>query len=73
MQFIFPPLDFTDLAILLATCTIILLITAQITSYLEIPFVSSTIAARKLNRVGVVAGVLFLLTIGIKVLGISGA
>ena len=74
MQLILPPLDFTEIAILLALCAIILLITAQVTSSLKIPLVGSTIDIKKLSRVGAVASVLFLITVGIKILGIvSGA
>jgi hypothetical protein len=64
-----PPLTFTDLSLLLAVGAIILLITAE----LESPYyglTNLTINKKKLRNAALTIGLLFLLTVAIKIINI---
>ncbi|RPJ27420.1 MAG: hypothetical protein EHM25_11110 [Nitrosopumilales archaeon] len=69
MTFYFPPLDLIDASILLAISAILLLITAQIspTFYGLTDF---RVEKKKLDNAAIIAGLLFLATVVIKIVGI---
>jgi len=65
----FPPLTFSDLSLLLAVGAIVLLIIAELSSS-SCGLTNLTINKKKLRNAAYVIGALFLITIGIKIIGI---
>lgn len=61
------PLDLTEVSIFLAITEILLLITAQLSSTFY-SFTGFVIDRKKLDYASVVAGILFLLTVGIRII-----
>jgi hypothetical protein len=66
----FPPIDLTDASILLLTGEILILITFKLSS--PVDGLSFGINKKKLENAAIVAGILFLVTIAIRILGILG-
>ena len=66
-----PPLTFSDISLLLAVGAIVLLITAELSSP-PYGLTNLTINKKKLRNAAIVTGALFLLTVGIRIIGIIG-
>ena len=64
-----PPLTFSDLSLLLAVGAIVLLITAELSSS-SYGLTNLTINKKKLRNAAFVTGALFLITVGIRIIGI---
>ena len=64
-----PPLTFSDLSLLLAVGAIVLLISAELSSS-SYGLTNLTINKKKLRNAAIVTGTLFLITIGIRIIGI---
>jgi hypothetical protein len=63
-----PPLTFSDLSLLLAVGAIILLITAELASP-SYGLTNLMINKKKLRMAALTIGILFLITVGIKIIG----
>jgi zinc transporter ZupT len=69
MQFLLPPLDFTDVSVALAAGALILLVTAELfPSYFEPN--GFLVNKKRLQNAAVAAGILFLATVAYKIISI---
>ena len=64
-----PPLAFSDLSLLLAVGAIVLLISAELSSS-SYGLTNLTVNKKKLRNAAIVTGTLFLITVGIRIIGI---
>jgi hypothetical protein len=64
-----PPLTFSDLTLLLLTCAVVFFITTELASP-NYGLTNLTIRKKKLRNVALTTGILFIVTVGIRIINI---